>query len=139
MNTVFVLHHSYELEGSEETKLIGTYSSAEHAHAAIHRLKDKNGFRNYPDNFEITEYQIDQDNWTDGFATMTFINIPLKDGSWARNEAEFLPNDTYRIISLYDNDALGSFNHLDIVRCENKNGELFATELVNQDNSPGSI
>lgn len=132
MKTVFILHHSYELEGCDETKLIGAYSTKEQAELAITRLKDKNGFKYRPDAFEITEYELDQDNWKEGFSTMTTIQVKSKDDTWITVQAECLPNNQYKIWELYDNDLLGEFKHLDIVECEEKDDDLFAVKLISK-------
>lgn len=132
MKTVFILHHSYELEGCGETKLIGAYSTKEQAELAINRLKDKNGFKYRPDAFEISEYELDQDNWTEGFATMATIQVKDNNNSWITVQAECLPNKLYQIWELFDNDLLGEFKHLDIIECEEKDGYLFATKLVSR-------
>lgn len=132
MKTVFILHHSYELDGHDETKLIGAYSTKEQAELAITRLKNKNGFKYRPDAFEISEYKVDQDNWTEGFATMTSIQVKNKDNSWTTVQAERLPNNIYQIYEPHDIDTLGDFKHLDIVECEEKGGELFAIKLLNK-------
>lgn len=58
IKAVFILLHSYELYGYERAKIIGTYSSKEQAESAIARLKDKNGFKHYPDAFEISGYDL---------------------------------------------------------------------------------
>jgi hypothetical protein len=47
--------------------LIGVYSSEEQAKSAIHRLRDKPGFAEYPQGFQIAAYELDADHWTDGF------------------------------------------------------------------------
>lgn len=132
MKTVFILHHSYELEACDETKLIGAYSTKEQAELAITRLKDKNGFKYRPDAFEITEYELDQDNWKEGFSTMTTIQVKSKDDTWITVQAECLPNNQYKIWELYDNDLLGEFKHLDIVACEEKDDDLFAVKLISK-------
>ena len=132
MKTVFILHHSYELEACDETKLIGAYSTKEQAELAITRLKDKNGFKYRPDAFEITEYELDQDNWKEGFSTMTTIQVKSKDDTWITVQAECLPNNQYKIWELYDNDLLGEFKHLDIVECEEKDDDLFAVKLISK-------
>lgn len=74
MKTVFILRHSYELSdtGKEETKFIGVYSSKEKAEKAIERLSKQPEFRDFPDYFYIDEYEIDQDNWCEGFVTETY-------------------------------------------------------------------
>ncbi len=132
MKTVFILHHTYELDGHDETKFIGVYSTKELAELAITRLKDKNGFKDRSDAFEISEYKVNQDNWTEGFATMTSIKVKNKNNSWTTVQAERLPNNTYQICELHDNDTLGEFKHLDIVECEQKDDDLFAIKLINK-------
>ncbi|MBL0104116.1 MAG: hypothetical protein IPP51_10440 [Bacteroidetes bacterium] len=134
MKTVFILHHSYELEGQEETKLIGVYSTEKQAQLAISRLKDKNGFKYLPDAFVISENEIDKDNWTEGFATLTSIQVKGKDDSWKKVLAECLPNNTFQILELYDNDSLSEFKHLDIVECEERDGDLFAIKHISKTN-----
>lgn len=132
MKTVFILHHSYELDEDNETKFIGTYSTKEQAELAIARLKDRNGFKYYPNAFEISEYELDKDNWTDGFATMIKIKVKGKDNSWTTVQAECLPNNRYQIWELYENESLGDFKHLDIVECEERDKDLFAVKLVSK-------
>lgn len=64
---VFLLAHVYECNGEEDFKLIGIYSSEIEARAAIERIKVQPGFRDYPEGFHIDRYQVDEDNWTEGF------------------------------------------------------------------------
>ncbi len=52
---------------ADDAKLIGVYSSAEGAQAAIGRLCQMPGFRDYPEGFLVEEYQLDVDHWTTGF------------------------------------------------------------------------
>ena len=74
MKSVFVLQHSYEMSeaGEEETKFIGVYSSMDKAQSAVKRLSLQPGFKDFPDYFHIDEYEIDQDNWTEGFVTESY-------------------------------------------------------------------
>jgi hypothetical protein len=79
MTTVYVLLHSYEDERpGEHVKLLGVYSARNLAEAAVQRLREKPGFKDFPflvyptsaqsDNgFYIDEYVLDGDHWTDGF------------------------------------------------------------------------
>ncbi|HKD77026.1 MAG TPA: hypothetical protein VKB76_16085 [Ktedonobacterales bacterium] len=69
--TVYVLQHSHELDGCDEAKMIGVYSSPEQAQAAVERLRQQPGFAEYPDDFSIDGYLLDEDNWTQGFVTVT--------------------------------------------------------------------
>jgi hypothetical protein len=67
--TVYVLQHSYELDGCDETKLIGVYSSLTSAEGAKHRLRLQPGFRDHPEEFSVDAYDLDIDHWTEGFVT----------------------------------------------------------------------
>lgn len=79
MNKVYLLNHIYILDDDycEDMKLIGVYSSYAAAEEAVHRLKDKPGFCNYPnirepgdvdaEGFEISEIEIDKDQWIEGY------------------------------------------------------------------------
>lgn len=126
MKSVYILQHSYELEDAEETKLIGVYTSKTHAESAIERLKTKPGFCNKPEDFTIDEYILNQDSWEEGFSTMTTIQVKNKNNEWQSVEAEIMNDGNYQIIELYQNDLLDQFKHLDIVKCENRNGILYA-------------
>ncbi|WP_276482644.1 DUF7336 domain-containing protein [Paraflavitalea pollutisoli] len=135
MKTAFILHHSYDLDGYDETKLIGIYSTMEQAELAINRLKGLNGFKYHPDKFEISEYELDKDHWTDGFATMTGILIKSEDNSWKTAQAECLPNDCYQVFEVYEDTSSWEFKHLDIVECEERAGILYAVKLVQRDSN----
>jgi len=67
MNSVFILWHVHEVDGEEDEILIGVYASAKDAEAAILRLKEKPGFRDTPEGFQVHEHVIGRDGWTEGF------------------------------------------------------------------------
>jgi hypothetical protein len=72
MTSVFIVQHSYQLNDndfSEESKLIGVYSAMSNAEGAVKRLKKQPGFDQLPDYFTIDKYNLDEDNWIDGFST----------------------------------------------------------------------
>jgi hypothetical protein len=75
LKKVYLLQHSYEMEISddlktEETKVIGIYSSHENAAKAKDKLKTVKGFNRFSDDcFYIDEYELDLDHWTGGFVT----------------------------------------------------------------------
>ena len=69
---VFVLQHSYELEGHDETKMIGVYASREAAQEAVLRLIVQPGFCDQPGGFSIDLYPLDKDHWTEGFFTYRY-------------------------------------------------------------------
>lgn len=76
MNAVHLLHHSYEVSGQEETKLIGVYSSATAAADAMERLRKQPGFRDRPNDFSIDEYEINRDHWCEGFVSLAVVLVP---------------------------------------------------------------
>jgi hypothetical protein len=68
MDQVFLLWHVQELgEGTDDEKLIGVYRSEADAKAAIERVRHKPGFAVLPDGFQICPYELNRDNWTEGF------------------------------------------------------------------------
>ena len=72
MTRVYVLQHVHSSDdGAEDVKFIGVYSSRENAQAAITRLAKAPGFTDAPAGFHIDEYQIDKDQWVEGYSTLT--------------------------------------------------------------------
>jgi hypothetical protein len=68
MTEVFLLWHSREARNGEtDSKLIGVYSAAAEAQAAIARKLALPGFRDDPGGFLIDRYEIDRDAWSAGF------------------------------------------------------------------------
>lgn len=70
MKSVFLLQHVRELDGDEDVKIIGIYSSKMKAEQIIKEYIKLPGFKDYPDSFCIDEYEIDQNNWGKGFITV---------------------------------------------------------------------
>ena len=71
MKTVYVLQHVHSLDdGEEDVKFIGVYSSRENAEAAVTRLRRTPGFCEAANGFHIDEYQMDQDQWVEGYSTV---------------------------------------------------------------------
>lgn len=131
MKSVFVLEHSYDLDGNDETKFIGVYSSKEEAEKAINRLSKQNGFKYRLDGFHIEEYELNKDHWSEGFATITSIQVKSLENTWITVVAECLPNDLYEIVEKQENEKLGEFKDGDIVKCKEKDGVLYAIERIN--------
>jgi hypothetical protein len=68
MDSVWLLWFEQEREVGEDTELlIGVYRSEGSAKAAIERVKDQTGFRDYPQGFKTYEYFLDKDHWVEGF------------------------------------------------------------------------
>ena len=66
--TVYLLWFVQEHEQSQETELlIGVYESEIAAKAAIERLRNKPGFVDFPNGFEIHAREVGKDSWTEGF------------------------------------------------------------------------
>jgi len=57
-------------EGEDTQLLIGVYRTEEAANSAIERLKDKAGFRDFPEGFRSYEAVLDRDGWTEGFTRL---------------------------------------------------------------------
>jgi len=66
---VYILHHVHQAANGddEDIKLIGVYSSETAASDAVARLKLKPGFRDHPQGFHVERYEVDRDQWTEGF------------------------------------------------------------------------
>jgi hypothetical protein len=54
--------------------LIGVYSDEKEAKQAIERVKDKPGFRDYPDGFLLDCYEVNEDHWQDGFVSLPNVS-----------------------------------------------------------------
>lgn len=135
MKEVYVLEHSYELDECDESKLIGIYSSKQAAQDAITRLQSQPGFRDYPDNFTIDRYVLDQDHWKEGFITMQTIYMPLLNEGvdvWRPVQAVKRSNGYYEVTSKNDNpdDEIWAYKTGDIVSCELKEPDGKEKHLV---------
>jgi len=74
-NFVYLMWHLHKLpHGEKDSKLIGVYRAEDDARCAITRLRDQPGFRHFPDDFHIERYELNKDDWTEGFVTA--INHP---------------------------------------------------------------
>lgn len=131
MEKVYILHHSYEMEGQEQTKLIGVYTSAGEAEAAVARLKNQPGFKDRPDDFIYEAYELNKDHWTEGFSVMTTILVKDIKDNWKPVAAAFLIDGTYEIVEKYEYESLGDFKDGDIVRCEERGDGFYAVEKIN--------
>ena len=68
MDSVFLLWYVHAPDTANENELlIGAYTAEEEAKSAIERLRDRPGFVNGPDGFQVHRYELNRDNWTDGF------------------------------------------------------------------------
>jgi len=69
VESVFLLWHVHRFRDSddEDEKLIGVYRIRSDAEAAILRVREKPGFSGQPEGFQISEYPLNKDHWTEGF------------------------------------------------------------------------
>jgi homoserine kinase type II len=63
-------HRRTDPEDRDHDMQLGTYSTREKAEEGQALLRDKPGFRDYPDAFEISEGRIDETYETEGFVTV---------------------------------------------------------------------
>lgn len=83
MHSVFLVQHLHRLpNGEEDVKIIGVYRTKKAALEAVARLSAQPGFSQHPSvvngdqddddqGFHVDEYKLDEDQWTEGFDTMT--------------------------------------------------------------------
>ena len=65
---VFLLWHSHDCgNGHNDNKLIGVYSSEAQADAAKTRKLSYEGFREALDGFLTEGYEVDRDQWSEGY------------------------------------------------------------------------
>ena len=84
MIKVYLLEHSYAYgvaSEHDETKAIGVFSSRSLAEKTIMKYKELPGFKEFSIGcFYISEYDLDQELWTEGFVEVKSTEIP----SWAK-------------------------------------------------------
>ena len=74
---VFLLWHMRPLgpdetdeESETDDKLCGVFSTRERAEVARQQLIQLQGFRDYPDDFLVDEYDVDRVQWESGFVSL---------------------------------------------------------------------
>jgi hypothetical protein len=67
MIEVYLLEHLRTDPEGEHLKIIGVFSSKQMAEQAIAQLRQKPGFIDYLDGFNIDRYIVDKVFWGDGF------------------------------------------------------------------------
>lgn len=82
MEKVYFVDHIRDIsedDDVQDVKLIGVYTTKELAEEAVERKKNLEGFRDYPDGFEISETPLDTDLWTSGFITIEEAIAAIKE------------------------------------------------------------
>lgn len=62
-------HNRTDERGCDHDKMLGIYSTREKAEQGLAMLRDKPGFRDHPDGFEILEGRLDKTSMLEGFVT----------------------------------------------------------------------
>ena len=65
MKRAYLVQH--KRTDTDHVKVIGIYSSEAEAKAAVQRLGEQAGFRTHLNGFSIDVYDLDKDNWSEGF------------------------------------------------------------------------
>jgi hypothetical protein len=70
VDTIILVTHEYENSlGCECLKIVGLFRTIEEAQAAVASLRDKEGFRDHPEGFDIGPRTIGEISWASGFIT----------------------------------------------------------------------
>ena len=72
MDRAYILWHVTTVGEEEDEKLIGVFATKADADAAILKVRDKSGFKDYPDGFLIDEYTVNRIHWEEGFVYAKF-------------------------------------------------------------------
>lgn len=68
LESIFSVSHSYTIHRHlDDERFIGVFSSEKKATIAIEKLKTKQGFKEYPDDFDCSELEINDLLWKSGF------------------------------------------------------------------------
>ncbi|HTS11976.1 MAG TPA: hypothetical protein VMH00_07660 [Candidatus Limnocylindrales bacterium] len=68
---VFLLWHVRALaDGNDEELLIGVYRTDGDAKAAIDRTRNRPGFVDAQNGFQVCPYELNKDHWTDGYVVV---------------------------------------------------------------------
>ncbi|WP_426507301.1 DUF7336 domain-containing protein [Dactylosporangium sp. McL0621] len=70
----------WDEEDGDDLKILGAYSTQHKAEERVVSARSLPGFRDEPDCFLIDHYTLDEDRWTDGFATIPRVDQAGRDG-----------------------------------------------------------
>ena len=68
MNVFLLWHVNESPSGEESPKLIGVYSTKQLADNALNHAANLPGFRERPEGFTIDIYEVNKDEWREGFS-----------------------------------------------------------------------
>lgn len=71
MDSIFLVWHTYSEGGDDDeeinAKLLGAFSTRAKAEERVARALGEEGFRDWPDGFIVSEYELDDEQWVGGF------------------------------------------------------------------------
>jgi homoserine kinase type II len=68
---VYVLWHSHRISKNNiQEKMIGVFATRKSALEAKRELKNKIGFKSYPNGFKVFRYEVGMVGWSEGFITV---------------------------------------------------------------------
>lgn len=68
LNTVYVLYHTrVDAFGNDNDKCLGVFSDLTEVEKAKQYALQQKGFKDYPDGFSAVEYEINKQEWLEGF------------------------------------------------------------------------
>ena len=71
LTEVFIVHHVIELEDYEdEVIFIGVFTTIEKAQAAIDKIQNEPGFRDFKDGFSLEPHVLNRIGWLEGFVSV---------------------------------------------------------------------
>lgn len=71
---IYLLEHARENGDCVDIKRIGLYLTKSECQSAISRAKKLNGFKDFPDGFSISPYEVGVDHWKQGFVSIPTDN-----------------------------------------------------------------
>ena len=126
MKQLFLVQHSYSISGyCDEGKYIGLFSSLEKARKAINKLKSKEGFKKYKQEFSIDRYIVDQVFWKRSINYKNSKNFNKK----TIYQLEYDICEVINIVGLFSSKKRANNA---VRKIKNKKGLLLQSVLVNQ-------
>jgi hypothetical protein len=74
--SVCLLWHSHAVaEGESDEKLLRVYSTEERALSRVDQARLLPGFRDVPGGFQVVRYELDKDEWPEGYRTDSGVDV----------------------------------------------------------------
>lgn len=132
---VFLLWHGDDIhDDTPDAKLLGVYSTEDRALDRIARCRDVPGFTENADEFHISRFEVDGDDWPEGYKIVEVVNVELLDEGvqvWRPVVAEVVAGGLHRLTPGRGGEVW-AFPPGSVVRCERRGTELYAVEAVQE-------